>query len=181
MPDLASWLKEREIMQQLLHQNLLKAQNKMKQQADKHRTDRQFVVGDKVYLKFQPYIQTLLADRSNQILSFHYYGPYEVIERVGEVAYRLKLPPSSLIHPVIHISQLMRAVTPDMLVAKTLPSSISVLQQDHEPERVLQQKLVKRGKSLVPRVLVQWKGLPANMATWEDFRDVQRRFPASTT
>jgi len=65
------------------------------------------------------------------------------------------------------------------VVAKTLPPPNSVLQQDHEPEQALQQKVVKRGKSMIPRVLVQWKGLPANMATWEDFHNVQRHFLTS--
>lgn len=46
VPDLASWLKERELMQELLQQQLYKAQNRMKQQADKHRTERTFSVGD---------------------------------------------------------------------------------------------------------------------------------------
>jgi hypothetical protein len=122
----------------------------MQQQVDKHRTDRQFSVGDQVCLKLQPYIQmTSLADRSNQKLSFRYDGPYEVLERVGAVAYKLKLPPTSQIHPVAHISQLKKADTPGMLIAETLPPATSVLQKTQEPEKVLQQKLTKRGKSMI--------------------------------
>jgi hypothetical protein len=61
VPDLAAWLKERDIMQQLLQQNLLQAQKRMKHQADKHRTERHFEVGDFVYLRLLPYIQTSVA------------------------------------------------------------------------------------------------------------------------
>ena len=63
----------------------------MKQQADKHRTEREFAVGDKVFLKLQPYIQVSVARRPHQKLAFHYYGPYTILQRVGTVAYKLDL------------------------------------------------------------------------------------------
>jgi hypothetical protein len=50
----------------LLHQQLLRVQQKMKHYADKKRTFREFVVDDMVFLKLQPYIQNSVALRSNQ-------------------------------------------------------------------------------------------------------------------
>lgn len=70
VPDVQEWLKNRTFMQQLAHQHLLRAQKHMKQQADKKRSDKQFSVGDFVYLKVQPYVQTSLAIRSSNKLSF---------------------------------------------------------------------------------------------------------------
>jgi hypothetical protein len=67
----------------------------MKAQADKRRSERTFAVGDSVYLKLQPYVQSSLAPRAHQKLSLHYFGPYKVVERIGSVAYKLELPPSS--------------------------------------------------------------------------------------
>jgi hypothetical protein len=51
----------------------------MKQQADKGRSERSFHVGDLVFLKIQLYIQSSLAPRSNQKLSFKFFGSFEVL------------------------------------------------------------------------------------------------------
>lgn len=106
VPDLTTWLHEREVMLQHLQQQLKHAQDRMKKHADKHRTDREFEVGDLVFLKLQPFIQTSIAQRPYQKLAFRYYGPYSVEARVGAVAYKLKLPEGAKIHPVVHVSQL---------------------------------------------------------------------------
>jgi hypothetical protein len=102
--DLSSWLQEREMMTTLVKQHLYRARDRMKRQADKGRSERQFQVGDQVYLKLQPYVQSSLAPRSNQKLAFKFFGPYPVVRRIGSVAYKLKLPDDSSIHPVFHVS-----------------------------------------------------------------------------
>lgn len=71
--DLKIWLQERQFMQQLLQQHLNRAQQQMKSQADKKRSFREFNVGDWVYLKLQPYIQTSVAKRANHKLEFRYF------------------------------------------------------------------------------------------------------------
>ena len=82
-----------------------RAKQRMKPQADSQRSERQFQVNDMVYVKIQQYIQSSLAQRSNQKLSFQFFGPYRVLARVGSVAYRLELLASSSIHPVFHVLQ----------------------------------------------------------------------------
>jgi hypothetical protein len=77
----------------------------MKHQADKNRSEREFSVGGMVYMKLQPYVQSTVMSRANQKLSFKYFGPFCVLERVGAVAYRLQLPENCQIHPVVHVSQ----------------------------------------------------------------------------
>lgn len=95
-------------MTALLRQQLIRAQERMKRQADKHRVERKFDVGEMVFLKLQPYVQTSLAPRSSQKLAFKFFGPYKILARVGEVAYKLDLPVSSKIHNVVHVSQLKK-------------------------------------------------------------------------
>lgn len=124
-PDLEQWLANWSVLLSSVQQHLVRAKQRMKQQADKNRSERSFLVGDKVFLKIQPYVQSSLATRVNQKLSFKYYGPYQVLERVGSLAYRLSLPEESKIHPVIHVSQLNKEreyMRPPSIFSLPLPS-----------------------------------------------------------
>lgn len=73
-----------------LHQlkaHLLRAHGHMKSQADKGRKDKQFTVGEWVFVKLRPHRQQSVAQRINPKLSPRFYGPFEIIERIGAVAY----------------------------------------------------------------------------------------------
>jgi hypothetical protein len=121
-------------MAELLRQHLERQNLRMKHQADKHRTERHFAAGDWVYLKLHPYVQKSVANQGTRKLAFHFYGPFQVIEKVGKVAYKLMLPPQSQIHPVIHVSQLKKAIGKTTEVQKDLPE---VLHQEVMPDMVL--------------------------------------------
>ena len=60
--------------------------------ADQKRRELKLKVGDAVYLKLRPYRQHSLARKKCEKLAPEYYGPYKIIEEIGEVAYRLMLP-----------------------------------------------------------------------------------------
>nr|KYP46466.1 hypothetical protein KK1_031922 [Cajanus cajan] len=78
----------------------------MKHYTDKKRRHMAFTIGDMILVKLQPYKQHLIALRNNQKLGLRYFGPFSIIEKIGEVAYKLMLPPSSKIHLVFHVSLL---------------------------------------------------------------------------
>lgn len=90
-------------MNAVLRESLVKAQNRMKQHADRKTSEREFKVGDWVLLKLQPYKQQSLALRGSQKLSAKFYGPFKIKAMVGKVAYTLQLPPDSKVHPTFHV------------------------------------------------------------------------------
>jgi transposase InsO family protein len=165
VPLLEDWLLDRSLMQDLIKQHLARAQERMKCQADKNRTERSFDVGDSVYLKLQPYVQSCLAPRANQKLAFKFFGPFTIEEKIGAVAYKLALPPTSSIHPVFHVSQLKRAVPSGCQVTPVVPNLNSGLQV---PSAILQKRLSADGD--LKEVLVQWSGWPSSLATWRTLR-----------
>lgn len=83
VPELSKWLEEHAVMHELVKQHLLRAQSRMKRHADKNRSERTFSIGDWVYIKLHPYVQSSLAPRSNQKLAFKYFGLYRVAAHVG--------------------------------------------------------------------------------------------------
>ncbi|CAN6244705.1 unnamed protein product [Urochloa humidicola] len=174
VPSLSDWLHDRQVMTDLIKQHLHRAKLCMKKQADQHRSERQFSVGEQVFLKLQPYVQTSVAPRSNQKLSFKYFGPFDILERIGQVAYKLKLPPTSSFHPVFHVSQLKKAVIDPSQVSPLFPDDIDL---PRVPEVVLQRREVTRGGRQVNQVLIKWSLWPESMATWETLEDLRRRFP----
>ena len=166
--DLQEWLNERSAMSQAIQQNLLRAQQRMKDQADKHRVEREFSVADWVYLKLQPHIQQSVHRRSNHKISFKYFGPYLILQRVGKVAYKLQLPSSSQIHPVVHVSQLKKALAPNTKVSTDDQLNCLTLDVASGPVQIHEVCLKKVGNSVAPHALVQWNSWTANWARWEN-------------
>ncbi|XP_070660499.1 uncharacterized protein [Malus domestica] len=105
----------------VLMYNLDLAQNRMKVQADKRMSEREFEVGDLVYLRLVPYQLQSLAPHQYHKLQPRYFGPYEVLERIGVVAYKLKLPEGTKIHPVFHVSNLKKKLGTEVVAGATLP------------------------------------------------------------
>ena len=77
---------------------------------DRHRIEHSFEVGDLVYLRLQPYRQPSLKKKGVEKLKPHFYGPYKVVRKVGEVAYELELLEESNSHNVFHVSNLKKIV-----------------------------------------------------------------------
>ena len=82
--------------------------NRMKHQADVRCSERTFEAGDMVFLRLQPYKQSSLKLKGHHKLTPKFYGPYRILQKIGSVASKLELPPSSRIHPVFHVSCLKK-------------------------------------------------------------------------
>jgi hypothetical protein len=97
------------------------------------------------FLKPQPYVQSSLAPCAHQKLAFKYFGSYMIIDKIGHVAYKLKLPDACSIHPIFHVCHLKKMVSPNRAVASTLPHNSFVHQF---PEAVLDTHMLRRGNAV---------------------------------
>ena len=91
-----------------IQEKLLAAQSRQKEYADRKVRDLDFMEGEQVLLKVSPMKGVMRFGKRGK-LSPRYIGPFEVLKRVGEVAYELALPPGlSGVHPVFHVSMLKK-------------------------------------------------------------------------
>ncbi|KAK8600587.1 hypothetical protein V6N12_050440 [Hibiscus sabdariffa] len=101
-------LRETKAKVQVINGRLKQAFDRQKAYANLKRRDIQYEVRDKVFLKVSPW-KKVFRFRKKRKLSPRYIGPFEVIERIGSVAYRLALPPEfDKIHNVFHVSMIKR-------------------------------------------------------------------------
>ncbi|MCH79728.1 Ty3/gypsy retrotransposon protein, partial [Trifolium medium] len=164
-----------EALTQLKNQ-LLKAQERMKNQADKRRVERSFNCGDWVFVKLRAHRQQSLVTRINAKLAAKYYGPYPVIEKIGAVAYKLKLPEESRVHPVFHVSLLKKAVG-NYHEEEVLPDLMEEQIEVYYPESVLATRKMKQSGEEISQLLIHWKGKNVEEATWEDELMIRSQFP----
>ena len=159
-------LNTREAAIKMIKFYLQKVQNRMKQQADRKRSNKCFEVGDLVYVKLQPYQQTTIVNRHCIKLSARYFDPYIVLTNVGLVAYKLDLPKTSKVHPIFHVSQLKKHVGPcDNQTQLPLLDETCVIMK--EPISIINKRINKKGNQAVTKVLVQWLNTFHEVATWE--------------
>jgi hypothetical protein len=121
-----------------LKDHLQRAQNQQKVQADKHRVDCTFEVGDLVYLRLQPYRQASIKRSGVEKLQPCFFGPYRVSRRIGVVAYELELPQDIKIHNVFHVSCLKKSLGQHVRPIEALPPMDEEGQLVLIPEEVLE-------------------------------------------
>jgi hypothetical protein len=157
-------LKEMEQVTQI-KKNLKVAQNRQKSYADRRRTPREFQTGDHVYLRVRPRKSSLRMGACAK-LAHRYCGPFEILDRVGLVAYRITLPPTVEAHNVFHVSLLKKYVHDsnhiiDWSMIKVEPKGEFL----PEPQCILDRKETLLRNRTIVQVKVQWKHFGPDEAT----------------
>jgi hypothetical protein len=166
------WVQQSQDILRELKDHLQRAQNQQKVQADKHRVERTFDVGDLVYLRLQPYRQASIKRSGVKKLQPRFFGPYRINRKVGGVAYEMELPQGSRVHSVFHVSYLKRVIDQHITPLEVLPPLDEEGQLILVPEEIFEvreKKLRRRSKEY----LIKWKDLPIEDATWENEQVVQ--------
>lgn len=118
-------------------------------EADKRRFERVLEVGDWVYLKVQPYRKVSMVVKSNIKLDTKYFGPFQIIQRIGAVPFKLQLPAGSLIYPIFYVSQLKKKLGPEITTQIDPPFTGLDGQVLAEPVAVIDKRVIKRNNQAV--------------------------------
>jgi len=131
-----------------------------------------------VYVTVQPYRHTSLSIHRCIKLHSKYYGPFRVLEKIGQTTHKLLLPEGCKLHPTFHVSQLKKHHGPLVVPKPTLPLVDAQGNIQTGPAAILKRKLVlgKQGDNTIPVVqwLIEWINLPKEAATWEDSTFIQK-------
>ena len=157
---------------------MLTSQSRQKSYADPKRMNVEFQVGDYVFLRVSPWKGVRRFGKKGK-LSPRFVGPFEILERIGKVAYRLALPPAlSSVHNVFHVSALRRYVSDvnHILSYEDLELEPN-LSFEEQPVQILDRKdKVLRNKT-IPLVKVLWRNSKVEEATWELELDMRNQYP----
>ena len=144
--------------------HILRAKYQQKLYADTKRRPVEYQVGDKVWVSTKNLPQLAACTKFEP----RFRGPFPIVEKIGKVAYKLKLPPTLNCHPVFHVSLLLKVKPrePQMQHAEEEESdgdSATGRMKNYEVEAILDHRDVKGGREY----LIKWRGYPAEDATWE--------------
>ncbi|XP_070054852.1 uncharacterized protein [Nicotiana tomentosiformis] len=136
------------------------------------------MVGEKVRLKISPMKGVLRFGKKGK-LSPRYIRPFEILKKIGEVAYHLALPTIlSSVHPVFHVSMLRKYVgDPSHILDFSKVQLGSDLTYDVESVAILDRQVRKLRSKSIETVRVQWKGQPVGEATLEVEKDMRSKYP----
>eukprot|EP00253_Pinus_taeda_P009241 PITA_09241 len=147
-------LQEMEDVVKKVRANLKAAQDRQKNFADRKRRFKEYQVGDHVYIRIQARKSTLQWSSCAKLAPC-YFGPFQVLARVGPIAYQLALPSNIRIHNVFHVSMLKKYV--------------------YDPKHVIKWQNIR--KRVINEIKVQWQHYGPKEATWEDEELFRKAYP----
>nr|GEZ09002.1 putative reverse transcriptase domain-containing protein [Tanacetum cinerariifolium] len=176
------------------------ARDRQKSYADLKRKPMEFQVGDKVMLKVSPWKGVVRFGKRGK-LKPRYVGPFNVLEGVGDVAYKLDLPEElSRVHNTFHVSNLKKCHADEPLAVpldglhindklhfvekpvEIVDRKIKRLKQSRillvkEPVEIVDREIKRLKRSQIPFVKVQWNSKRGPEFTWEREDQFRKKYP----
>lgn len=163
-------------LKEWVKQSMKDAQDRQARYANTKRMEKEFAIGSKVMLKTDHYKDELLRGQRSKKLTSRFMGPFEILERIGRNAYRIKLPTKLRIHDVVNVSELEEFNDPSTSSIEHPEYSRPppVFEEEYEVEEIIG-KRVRRQRT---QYLVKWIGYPRNESTWTDAADLEHAVEA---
>ncbi|GKD08089.1 putative reverse transcriptase domain-containing protein, partial [Tanacetum coccineum] len=154
------------------------ARDRQKSYTDKRRKPLEFSVGDYVLLKVSPWKGVVRFGKKGK-LAPRFFGPFEIIKKVGPVAYMLDLPKElDGVHDTFHVSNLKKS-----LADPTLQVPLNEIQVDARlnfvevPVEILEREFKKLKRSIISIVKVRWNSKRGPEFTWERKDQMELKYP----
>ncbi|GJR33956.1 putative reverse transcriptase domain-containing protein [Tanacetum coccineum] len=161
-----------------IKQRMQAARDRQKSYADLKRKPMEFQVGDKVMLKVSPWKGVVRFGKRGK-LNPRYVGPFKVLEKVGEVAYKLELPEElSRVHNTFHVSNLKKCYADEPLAVPLDGLHFDdKLQFVEEPVEIVDREVKRLKQSRIPLVKVRWNSKRGPEFTWEREDQFWKKYP----
>ncbi|GJR97698.1 reverse transcriptase domain-containing protein [Tanacetum coccineum] len=162
----------------LIKEKLKAARDRQKSYADNRRKPLEFEVGDRVMLKVSPWKGVIRFGKKGK-LAPRYVGPFEILERVGPVAYRLRLPEElSGVHDTFHVSNLKKCLADASLHVPLDEIKVDkTLRFVEEPVEIMDREIKSLKRSRISLVKVRWNSKRGPEFTWEREDYMKSKYP----
>ncbi|GJV04539.1 putative reverse transcriptase domain-containing protein [Tanacetum coccineum] len=154
------------------------ARDRQKSYADNKRKHLEFQVGDHVMLKVSTWKGVVRFGKKGK-LAPRFVGPFEILERIGSMAYRLRLPEKlSSVHDTFHVSNLKKCLANANLHVPLNEIKVNKTLHFVEKPLVIMDREVKPLKrSKIPIVKVRWNCKRGSEFTWEREDYMKAKYP----
>ncbi|GKD66322.1 hypothetical protein Tco_1308430 [Tanacetum coccineum] len=154
------------------------ARDRQKSYADLKRKPIEFQVGDKFMLKVSPWKGVVRFGKRGKFKP-RYVGPFKVLEKVGSISYKLKLPQElSSVHNTFHVSNLKKCRADEPLAVPLDGLHFDdKLQFVEEPVEIMDREVKRLKQSRIPLVKVRWNSKRGPEFTWEREDQFRKKYP----
>ncbi|GJS97131.1 hypothetical protein Tco_0804099 [Tanacetum coccineum] len=162
----------------LVKEKLKAARDRQKSYVDKRHRPLEFEVGDRVLLRVSPW-KGVVHFRKKGKLAPRYVGPLDILERIGLVAYRLRLPEElNSVHDTFHVSNLKKCLADASLHVPLDEIKVDkTLRFVKEPIEIMDRKIKKLKRRKIALVKVRWNSKRGPKFTWEHEDQIRIKYP----